>query len=153
MTEAWTIDEFCSRVGQEIGVSDWTLVDQDRIQGFADLTEDWAFVHVDAERARAAGLDGTIAHGFLTIALIATTVPTGLPRIKGVTLGFNYGFERLRLVAPVPAGGRIRSRFAVKECTERTPGEWRILYDVTMEIEGRDKPALVAEWIIFYRIG
>jgi len=153
MSEAWTIDDFRSHVGQEIGVSDWIPVEQERIDRFADLTEDWAFVHVDAERARAAGLDGTIAHGFLTIALIATTVPTGLPRMTGVTMGFNYGFERLRLIAPVPSGGRIRSRFAVKECRERGPGEWAIHYDVTMEIEGKDRPALVAEWIIYYRLG
>jgi acyl dehydratase len=153
MSETWTIDEFRSRVGQEVGVSDWFLVEEETIRGFADLTQDWAFVHVDAERARQAGLPGIIAHGFLTMAFIATLVPTGLPRMKDVTVGFNYGFNRLRLVAPVPAGKRIRGRFALKEYVERVPGEWLLTFGVTIEIEGEERPALVAEWLILYRIG
>lgn len=152
MSDALTIDEYRSRVSQEVGVSDWLLVDQDMIQRFADLTQDWMFVHVDPEQARAAGLDGTIAHGFLTIALIATLVPTALPRMKGVTVAFNYGFNKLRLLAPVPSGKRIRGRFRLADCTERTPGEWRLTFDVTIEVEGQDKPALIAEWLILNRV-
>lgn len=153
MSEALTIDEYRSRVSQEVGVSDWFLVDQDRIQRFADLTEDWVFLHTDPERAREAGFEGTIAHGFLTISLIATLVPTALPRMKGVTVGFNYGFNRLRLLAPVPSGKRIRGRFKLTDCTERSPGEWLLTFDVTIEVEGQDKPALIAEWLILNRVG
>lgn len=152
MAQALTIDEYRSRVGQEIGVSDWILVDQARIQAFADLTEDWAAIHIDPEAAREAGLDGTVAHGFLTISLIAAVCRTGLPPMRGVTVGFNYGFDYLRLLAPVPSGGRIRGRFALKDCTERAPGEWRITLNLTMEIENSDRPALVGEWVILNRL-
>lgn len=152
MSEALTIDEYRSRVSREVGVSDWFLVDQDRIQRFADLTQDWVFLHTDPERAREAGFEGTIAHGFLTISLIATLVPTALPRMKGVKVGFNYGFNRLRLLAPVPSGKRIRGRFKLADCTERSPGEWLLTFDVTIEVEGQDKPALIAEWLILNRV-
>jgi acyl dehydratase len=153
VAEALTIEEYRERLSGEDCVSDWFLVDQDRIQRFADLTQDWIFLHTDPERAREAGFEGTIAHGFLTIALIATLVPTALPRLEGVTVGFNYGFNRLRLIAPVPSGKRIRGRFRLKDSVERSPGEWLLTYDVTVEVEGQDKPALVAEWLILNRVG
>ena len=153
MTEALTIEDYRERLSGEDCVSDWFLVDQDRIQRFADLTQDWIFLHTDPERAREAGFEGTIAHGFLTIALIATLVPTALPRLEGVTVGFNYGFNRLRLIAPVPSGKRIRGRFRLKDSVERSPGEWLLTYDVTVEVEGQAKPALVAEWLILNRVG
>ena len=153
MAEALTIEDYRERLSGEDCVSDWFLVDQDKIQRFADLTQDWIFLHTDPERAREAGFEGTIAHGFLTIALIATLVPTALPRLEGVTVGFNYGFNRLRLIAPVPSGKRIRGRFRLKDSVERSPGEWLLTYDVTVEVEGQDKPALVAEWLILNRVG
>ena len=152
MPDALTIDEYRTRASEEVGVSDWFLVDQDRIQRFADLTEDWLFLHTDPEQARAVGFDGTIAHGFLTIALIATLVPTALPRLKGVSVGFNYGFNRVRLISPVPSGKRIRGRFRLKDCTERLPDEWLLTYDVTIEVEGQEKPALIAEWLFLNRL-
>lgn len=152
MSECLTIDEYRKQLSRKEAVSDWLLVDQDMIQRFADLTQDWVFLHTDPDRAREAGFEGTIAHGFLTIALIATLVPTALPRIKGVTVGFNYGFNRLRLIAPVPSGKRIRGRFSLKDTTERASGEWLLTYDVTVEVEGREKPALIAEWLILTRI-
>ena len=80
-------------------------------------------------------------------------MPKAMPRIEGVTVGFNYGFNRLRLIAPVPSGKRIRGRFMVKDIAERSPGEWLLTYDVTIEVEGQDKPALVAEWLIVLRAG
>jgi acyl dehydratase len=153
MMQSLTIDEYKSQVSELESVSDWLLVDQDMIQQFADLTQDWVFLHTDPERARAAGFVGTIAHGFLTISLIATLFPSSLPRIEGVTVGFNYGFNRLRLIAPVPSGARIRGRFKLLDCVERAPGEYLLTYVVAIEVEGRDKPSLVAEWLILNRVG
>jgi acyl dehydratase len=153
VAEALTIEEYRERLTGEESVSDWFLVDQDKIQRFADLTEDWMFLHTDPEQAREAGFEGTIAHGFLTISLIATLFPKTQRRIEGVTVGFNYGFNRLRLIAPVPSGKRIRGRFRVKDVAERSAGEWLLTYDVTVEVEGQDKPALVAEWLILNRAG
>ena len=153
MRETWTVEEYRSRIGQEIGVSDWILVDQDRINRFADVTEDWAEIHVDVEGMRDSPFGGTIGHGFLTIALLAAMIPSGPPVLAGVTMGFNYGFDRLRLIAPIPSGKRIRGRFKLKDFSERSPGEYRFVHDVTVEIEGEEKAALVAEWLILARVG
>jgi acyl dehydratase len=152
MTQTLTLDEYRNRVLGEEQVSDWLLVDQAMIQQFADLTHDWTFLHVDPDGARAAGFDGTIAHGFLTMSLIPALLPSTLPRIEGVTVGFNYGFNRLRLIAPLPSGKRIRGRFRVKDCAERAAGEYLLTIDVTIEVEAQEKPALVAEWLILNRV-
>jgi acyl dehydratase len=152
MRNTITIDEYQSRIGQEIGVSDWVLVDQARIDEFADVTEDWQAIHVDPERARQAGFRGTIAHGFLTTSLLAAMLPSALPRMAGVTTGFNYGLNNLRFLAPVHSGKCIRARFILNDCSERSPGEWRFVFDVSVEIENEVKPALVAQWLVLYRI-
>ena len=135
-------------VGSEAGVSRWFGMTQARINEFADATEDWLFIHTDPERAAAeAPYGGTIAHGFLTASLLAAMAYDALPRVAGSERGGNYGFNRLRFVAPVRSGKRVRGRFVLSRADTAKPGEVTLEYAVTVEIEGEDKPALVADWI------
>ena len=140
-------------VGQEVGVSDWTLVDQAKIDAFADLTFDPYFIHTDPERAkRETPFGSTIAHGFLTLSMLSVMAYDALPDIVGRTMGMNYGFDKIRFISPVPAGSRIRGRFKISEVT-RKPGQAVVRYAVSVEIEGKDKPALTAEWLTIAFLG
>ncbi len=112
-----------ARVGEEIGVSDWLTIGQDRIDAFADLCGDHQFIHVDPARAAATPFGGTIAHGFLTLSLLTWFAAGVRTRIEGTRHSVNYGFDRLRFVAPVPAGGRVRGGFRRTSLAERKPGE------------------------------
>ena len=141
------LEDLRARVGEEIGVSDWLTIGQDRIDAFADLTGDHQFIHVDPERAAETPFGGTIAHGFLTLSLLTWFAIGVRPRIEGTRHGVNYGFDRVRFVAPVPAGSRVRGRFRLTSLEERAPGEVTQHYEVTVEIEGGARPALVADWI------
>lgn len=134
-------------VGQEVGVSRWFEVDQVRIDAFADLTEDRQFIHVDPEAARATPFGGAIAHGFLTLSLASAMSYDAVPPLEGVVMGVNYGFDRIRFLAPVPAGSRVRGRFRLLTAESRGEGRWLLKHELTVEIEGGDKPALVAEWL------
>ena len=136
-----------ARVGEEIGGSEWLTIGQDRIDAFADLCGDHQFIHVDPERAAETPFGGTIAHGFLTVSLLTWFAAAVRPRIEGTRHSVNYGFDRLRFVAPVPAGGRVRGRFHLTRLDESVPGEVTQHYKVTVEIEGGKRPALVADWI------
>jgi len=142
-----SIDRYRTMAGAEIGVSRWLLVDQQRIDAFAEITEDRQFLHVDPEAARATPFGGTIAHGFLTLSMLSALAIDALPHIEGRRMGINYGFEKLRFLAPVPAGARIRGRFFLASVAPRSPGEFLSRINVTVEIEGAAKPALVAEWL------
>ncbi|MBD3679831.1 MAG: MaoC family dehydratase [Rhodobacteraceae bacterium] len=143
-----TPQELATRKGTEIGLSDWLNVDQKMIDGFADVTRDWQFIHVDPARAAAESpYGGTIAHGFLTLSLLPELARTALPEIEGAAMGVNYGFDRMRFVSPVPSGTRVRGRFVLTGCEERRPGELSLGWNVTVEIEGQDRPALVADWL------
>ena len=136
------------RAGEEIGVSDWIEITQSRIDAFAEVSEDWQYIHTDPARAAAeAPFGGTIAHGFLTVSLLSRMGHSALPKLEGGWMGVNYGFDRLRFLAPVPAGARVRGRFTLAAAEERRPGEWTLTYAVTVEIEGGEKPALAAEWV------
>lgn len=146
-----SLNAYKALVGQEVGVSKWFKVDQDRIDQFADITEDHQFFHIDPERAKATSFGGTVAHGFLTLSLLAPMAFEVQPRLKNRVLSLNYGFDRVRLTASVPAGSRIRGRFILKEIVDRGPKEIIAKSEVTVEIEGREKPALVAEWLSFTR--
>ncbi len=142
------LDALRARVGEEIGVSRWFEVDQARIEAFAAVTEDTLFIHTDPERAaRETPYGGTIAHGFLTLSLLSAMAYDALPRVEGAPRGVNYGFDRVRFVAPVPAGKRVRGRFRLLGVEAGAPGEITLRKAVTVEIEGAEKPALVAEWI------
>jgi acyl dehydratase len=137
-----------AKVGSELGVSRWFEISQDRIDAFADATEDWLFIHTDPEQAaREAPYEGTIAHGFLTASLLAAMAYDALPRVEGAPRGVNYGFDRLRFLTPVRAGSRIRGRFNLSRLDASRPGEVTLHYAVTVEIEGEERPALVADWI------
>ena len=143
-----TLAELAAQTGAVVGTSRWFEIGQGRIDAFADATEDWQFIHVDPDRAAAeVPFGGTIAHGFLTVAMLSAMAYDALPVLAGRTMGVNYGFDRLRFVSPVPAGARIRAAFTLIEAREQAPGEIATKYGVTVEIEGRDKPALVAEWL------
>ena len=143
-----SLDEIKSKVGTEIGVSDWILVDQDRIDRFAEVTEDRQFIHVDPVRAAAeTPFGGTVAHGFLSLSLLSRMGEDAFLQPPNVKLGVNYGFERVRFMSPVKAGKRVRGRFKLVSADERRPGQWRFVHEVTVEIENEQKPALTVEWI------
>jgi acyl dehydratase len=116
-----TLDAYKAMVGQEVGVSRWFEVAQDRIDGFADITEDHQFIHVDPDRAKATPFGGTVAHGFVTVSLLAPMAFDGQPRLTGTVMSVNYGFDRVRLMAPVRAGSRIRGHFVLREVVDRSP--------------------------------
>ena len=153
MNEVWkkpplTLEAYQAMVGKEIGVSSWHLVDQPRIDTYADVIEDHQFIHVDPERAKKETAFGTtIAHGFLTMSLLSIMSYEVMPVIAGTTMGVNYGFDKLRFISPVRSGKRVRGRFVLAEARLRKPNELQSRTNVTVEIEGEDKPALVADWL------
>ena len=138
--------------GREVGVSGWLLVAQDRIAAFADATDDHQWIHVDAERARTGSPFGTtIAHGFLTLSLVSALVRDAVV-VEGVRMALNYGLNRVRFVSPVPSGSRIRARVALAK-VEAMADTIQAIWNVTIERDGGDKPAVVAEWIVRYYPG
>jgi len=136
-----------SLIGQEIGVSRWFEIDQARIDAFAETTEDRQFIHVDPEAARATPFGGTIAHGFLTLSLASAMSYDAVKPLEGVVMGVNYGFDKLRFLAPVPAGSQVRGRFRLLSAEDKGGGRWLLKHELTVEIEGGEKPALIAEWL------
>ena len=140
-----------SLIGQEVGVSRWITVDQARIDAFARTTEDEQFIHVDPERAKATPFGGTIAHGFLTLSLASAMSYDAVAPLDGVVMGVNYGFDKLRFLAPVPAGSKVRGRFKLLSAEDKGAQDgvtrWLLKHELTVEIEGGDKPALIAEWL------
>jgi acyl dehydratase len=141
------VDELQKLLGQEVGVSKWFEVSQARIDAFADCTEDRQFIHVDPKAAAATPFGGTIAHGFLTLSLASAMSYDAVAPLDGVVMGVNYGFDKLRFVAPVPAGARIRGRFRLLSAEDKGGGRWLLKHELTIEIEGGEKPALIAEWL------
>ena len=140
------LEELAAKVGQEVVVSDWLEVTQERIDRFADATGDHQWIHVDVERARRESPFGTtIAHGFLTLSLLSHFLNNSL-EFGNSKMGVNYGCNRLRFTAPVKAGSRLRARFKLKEF-QRIEGGVQMIWDVAMECEGQQKPVLVAEWV------
>ncbi len=140
-------EELAAMAGQEVGVSSWTAIEQSRIDAFADATEDWQFIHVDPVAAARTPFGGTIAHGFRTLSLLSKMSYEAAPMLKGVALGLNYGFDKIRFLQPVRAGQRVRGRFKLIEAADKGGGRWLIKNEVTVEIEGEAKPALIAEWL------
>ena len=134
-------------VGQDLGCSAWFELSQERINRFADVTEDHQFIHVDEERARHTPFGGTVAHGFLTLSMLThLTEDCGLVP-ENVVMGVNYGCDKVRFLQPVRAGQRVRARVKPLSAIERGPGQHLIKSEITVEIEDEAKPALVAEWI------
>jgi acyl dehydratase len=152
MNEVWkkppvSLETYQGMVGKEIGVSAWHLIDQQRIDAYADVIEDHQFIHVDPERAKQTAFGTTIAHGFLTMSLLSIMSYQVMPVIEGTTMGVNYGFDKLRFISPVRSGKRVRGRFVLAEAKLRKPTELLSRTNVTVEIEGEEKPALVADWL------
>ena len=133
--------------GDDLGYSEWFPIDQDRVNAFADVTLDHQYIHVDPERAAATPFGGTIVHGFLTTSLLVHLATSIALQPDNVVMGINYGFNKLRYLSPVPVGGEIRAHVIVADVVEKQPGQYLLTYDVTVEIKGHDKPALVAEWL------
>jgi|SRR5215472_12111225 acyl dehydratase len=137
------LEELRSLAGQEVGASDWVTVTQEMIDRFADLTGDHQWIHIDVERAKRESRFGkTIAHGFLTVSLLPHMSRDTMDIRGDFKMRVNYGFNRLRFVSPVPAGARIRARFTAQKVTED-----EVTWLVTVDVEGSEKPALVAEWL------
>jgi len=135
-------------VGQVVGTSDWVEITQERVNRFAEATSDFQFIHVDPEKAKLTPFGGPIAHGFLTLSLIPMlTMQSDCPRPEGIKMGVNYGGNRTRFLAPVRVGKRVRAHFKLLEMEEKRPGQWQQTMEITIEIEGEDKPALTCEWI------
>jgi len=147
MKEAITLKQLTAAIGIEIGCSEWRVVSQEMINLFADATDDHQFIHTDPERAAETPFGGTIAHGFLTISLLSTLAYEALPMIEGATMGINYGFDKVRFMAPVKSGKRVRARFKLIDADIRPSGRVLNNYEVTLEIENSLKPALVANWL------
>jgi acyl dehydratase len=142
-----TLDEIRGRVGAEVGVSDWLTVDQNRIDAFAEATEDRQFIHVDPDAAARTPFGGTVAHGFLSLSLLSRMAAETMLVPEGVRMAVNYGLDRVRFLTPVRAGKRVRGRFRLDSLEEKAPGQILMRHTVTVEIEGEDKPALTAEWL------
>jgi acyl dehydratase len=148
-TQIENLNELQPMVGQEVAVSDWFEVSQERINMFAEATEDRQWIHTDPERAvRESPFKTPIAHGFLTLSLLSELMKRAIS-VGSVRMGINYGLNRVRFVSPVPAGGRIRGRFTLA-AVEQISGGLQATWDVTVEREGGNKPACVAEWLVRY---
>ena len=146
------VADLASYVGKELGASEWFQIDQDRINAFADATLDHQFIHVDPEQARNTPFGTTIAHGYLTLSLLPYLHATidGFLMPKGMKMAMNYGFDKLRFMAPVKVDKRVRAVATLMEATEKREGQWLLKFNFVVEIEGEDKPALMAEWLLMY---
>ncbi len=146
-----TLEALKDHIGQEIGVTDWLAVSQERIQQFADATGDHQWIHVDRERAkRESPFRDTIAHGFLTLSLLPQFMPQVLKIKDGVRMGINYGLNRVRFVSPVRADSKVRARFTLQSLKDVPPKSIEAVFVATVECEGSDKPCCVAEWVVRY---
>ena len=142
-----SIDQIRDRIGEEVGVSSWLSVDQERIDAFAEATEDRQFIHVDPNAAAQTPFGGTIAHGFLSLSLLSRMGAEAMLLPQDLKMAINYGFDRVRFLAPVRSGSRVRGRFVLDSFEEKAPGQLLMRHKVTVEIEGEEKPALTAEWL------
>ena len=142
-----SLDEIRSRIGEEVGLSSWVTIRQERIDTFAEATEDRQFIHVDPAAAAQMPFGGTVAHGFLTLSLLSRMAAEAMLLPEDLTMAVNYGLDRVRFLAPVRSGKRVRGRFVLDSVEEKAPGQWLMRHNVTVEIEGEDKPALTALWL------
>ena len=142
-----SLDEIRSRTGEEVGTSSWIEVGQERIDAFAEATEDRQFIHTDPAAAAQTPFGGTIAHGFLSLSLLSRMAAEAMLLPEGMAMAVNYGLDRVRFLAPVPSGRRVRGRFTLDSVEEKAPGQLLMRHVVTVEIEGEQKPALSAVWL------
>lgn len=146
---ATTIDrsKVAEYIGRETEATAWHTVDQNAINEFADCTLDHQFIHVDPERAKDTPFGGTVAHGFLSLSMLSHFSEEFMVMIDGFYMGLNYGFDKVRFIAPVAVNSRIRARAKFLDISETKPGQFRFTTEVTIEIEGQEKPALIAHWL------
>ncbi len=140
------VDELKAAAGTEVGASDWVTVDQHQVDLFADATDDHQWIHVDPERAKAGPFGTTIAHGFLTLSLLPSLI-SQVYRVDGVKMGINYGLNKVRFTAPLPVGSKIRAVVRLGDVGDAGGGAVQVTTNVTVEVEGQERPALVAEWL------
>jgi acyl dehydratase len=143
-------DRLSDRIGEETGVSDWLLIDQERIDAFADATMDHQFIHVDPEAAAQTPFGSTIAHGFLTLSLTTPMLMEAMVAPDRMVMVINYGADKVRFIEPVTVGSRIRGRTRLVEVTEKATGRWLVKNEITVEIEGVERPALIVEALTFF---
>ena len=134
-------------IGADTGTSDWLLIDQGRINAFADCTDDHQFIHVDAERAAQTRFGSTIAHGFLSLSMLSYFAQSVVCVFENTVMGINYGFDKVRFLAPVKVDKRIRAHARLLDVQEKKPGQFLTKHEITIEIEGETTPALIAEWL------
>ncbi|GHA92683.1 hypothetical protein GCM10009069_14630 [Algimonas arctica] len=139
------VSEIAGKIGESMGTSDWIEVGQERINQFAECTGDHQFIHINPEMAKMTPFGTTIAHGFLTLSLIPLMSETAGASVEGVRMGVNYGLNKLRFITPVKNGKKVRGHFKLTGYDEKSPGQHLLTQEITVEIEGEDKPALVAE--------
>jgi acyl dehydratase len=142
-----TLDQIREQVGQPIGASDWIEVGQERITNFADATDDHQFIHIDPVAAAQTPFGGTIAHGFLSLSLLSRMAADVMLIPDTAKMAVNYGLDRVRFIAPVRAGKRVRGHFTLDSADEKAPGQLLLKHNVTVEIEGEERPALTAQWL------
>ena len=150
MPREFSIEEFAALAGRDMEPSEWLEITQERVNQFADATNDHQFIHVKPLRAKFTPFRGTIVHGMLSLSLIGHMVGEHMPVPKGHKMTINYGSDRVRYVEPVRVGKRIRAVPKVVEVSEKKPGQWLVKTEVTVEIEGEDRPALIAEILIMH---
>lgn len=139
------VSQLKSYIGKELGRSQWLLLDQQRINQFADCTGDHQFIHVDPERARQTPFGSTIAHGFLSLSLLPVLMEDIMVLPEGLKMAVNYGLDSLRFIQPVKVGSRVRLALTLIDANEKNPGQWLLKGKAVMEIEGQEKPAYIAE--------
>ena len=145
-----SLEEFKNSAGMELGPSDWLLIDQERINRFANATNDYQFIHVDPEKAAATPFGCTIAHGFLTLSVIPSMLAQIMPIPEGIVMGINYGTDKVRFSRPVKVNSRLRSRARIEKVSARPGGQFMVKTRITVEIENHQRPALTAEILSLY---
>ena len=148
MNNVVSTDQLVGYIGKEVGLTDWFEVDQERINNFAEATGDFQYIHVDEERAAETPFGATIAHGFLTLSLLSKlSSMSGGIKLENSVMGINYGLNKVRFLNPVKVNSKIRARFELITAEEKKPKHYLLKHNVTVEIEGEEKPALIAEWL------
>lgn len=142
-----SIEDIYARIGTQIGTSEWITIDQARIDAFADVTEDRQFIHVDPEAAAETMFGGTVAHGFLTLSLLSRMAFDVMLVPPNLKMAINYGFDKVRFLAPVPVGSRVRGIFTLANVEEKGPGKLLTHHDVLIDVDGTEKPAVTADWL------
>ncbi|MBE66704.1 MAG: Nodulation protein N [Gammaproteobacteria bacterium] len=148
MTKKVNIKDLSGFLGKEVGLTDWIEINQDQINKFADATGDFQYIHVDEDRAAETPFGATIAHGFLTLSLLSklSSMGGGI-KLENTVMGINYGLDKVRFVSPVRVNSKVRARFQLISAEEKKPKHYLLKHNVTVEIEGDEKPALIAEWL------